>query len=66
MRLDMFPAKLQPFFSDPNVNISGAESRIFQINFVDTRVVDTLGPCMAKLSATMVSTMQDKQVLVFH
>ena len=35
-------------------------------NKVNTMTADALAPCIARASTTMVSTMEDKRVLVFH
>ena len=49
-----------------DLHLSGAESRISQDYSVNTMAANALAPCVARLSATMVSIMQIKQVLVFH
>ena len=45
------------------VNPSGAETGIFRSNWVNTKAVDDLAPSVARSSAAMVLTMQDKQIL---
>ena len=45
---------------------SNAEMEIFWENQVNTMVVDALAHCVARSSATMVLTMQDKQVFVYY
>ena len=48
------------------INYFGAETGIFLGNYVNTMAADALATCVARSSATMVLTTQDKQVLVFH
>ena len=48
------------------INPFSAETGILQDKWVDTMAADALAPCVARASASMVLTMQDKQLLVFH
>ena len=48
------------------INPSGAENWIYQKNQVNTMAVDDLAPCIARSSASMVLTMQEKLVLIFY
>ena len=43
-------------------NPSGVGTRIFKENWVNTMAADALAPCIARSSAAMVLTLQDKQV----
>ena len=45
---------------------TGDGTRIFRENWVNTIAADALAPCVARSSAAMALTMQDKQILVFH
>ena len=47
-------------------NPSGAETRIFWENKVNTMAADALDSCVFKTSAAMIFNMSDKQLLVFH
>ena len=44
----------------------GAETGIFQENYVSTMGADALAPSVTRSSATMLLTMQDEEFLVFH
>ena len=48
------------------LNLSGAETRIFQDELVKTFAAYALAPHVARPSTAMVLTMQHKQVLFFH
>ena len=48
------------------VNPSGAETRIFLKNKINTMAADALAMQVARASAAMVLTMSYKQTLVFH
>ena len=48
------------------VNPSGAAMLIFQHNLVSTVAPDALAPGVTKSPATLVLTLQNKLVLVFH
>ena len=48
------------------VNLTGAENGIFRYRYVNTMIADDLAPCVARSSATIVLTLQDERVLIFH
>ena len=47
-------------------NPCGAGTGMFWDNYINTMAVDALAPCVARSSAAMGLTMQDRRVLVFH
>ena len=49
-----------------SVNPSGADTGIFQDKQVNAMDADALAPCIAWTSATMVLTMHDKWIVIFH